>query len=52
MNEYKIKAVFLYNFAKFVEWPPNVFPDANTPFVIGVLGQDPFGSYLEDTVSN
>jgi len=49
-SEYQIKAAFLFNFAKFVEWPPNVFPDANTPFVIGVLGQDPFGSYLEDTV--
>jgi len=49
-SEYQVKAVFLFNFAKFVSWPPNSFPDANTPFVIGVLGQDPFGSYLDDTV--
>lgn len=49
-SEYQVKAVFLFNFAKFVAWPPNSFPDANTPFVIGVLGQDPFGSYLDDTV--
>ncbi len=49
-SEYQVKAVFLFNFAKFVDWPPNAFPDANTPFVIGVLGQDPFGSYLDDTV--
>ena len=48
--EYQVKAAFLFNFAKFVEWPPNAFADANTPFVIGVLGQDPFGSYLDDTV--
>ena len=48
--EYQVKAAFLFNFAKFVEWPPNSFPDANTPFVIGVLGQDPFGSYLDETV--
>ena len=49
-NEYQIKAAFLFNFAKFVVWPVNAFPDASTPIVIGVLGQDPFGSYLDDTV--
>ena len=49
-NEYQIKAAFLFNFAKFVVWPANAFPDANTPLVIGVLGQDPFGSYLDDIV--
>jgi YfiR/HmsC-like len=49
-SEYEVKAVFLFNFAKFVEWPDNAFPDASTPFVIGVLGQDPFGSYLDETV--
>jgi hypothetical protein len=49
-GEYQVKAAFLFNFAKFVSWPPHAFPDANTPFVIGVLGQDPFGSHLDDTV--
>src|ERR1041385_1956693 len=49
-DEYQVKATFLFNFAKFVEWPPNAFADANTPYVIGVLGQDPFGSYLDETV--
>jgi len=49
-NEYQIKAAFLFNFAKFVVWPSQAFPDANTPLVIGVLGQDPFGSYLDDIV--
>jgi len=49
-SEYQVKAAFLFNFVKFVEWPPNTFPDSNTPFVIGVLGQDPFGSYLDETV--
>lgn len=49
-SEYEVKAAFLFNFAKFVEWPPNAFDDANTPYVIGVLGQDPFGSYLDETV--
>jgi YfiR/HmsC-like len=49
-GEYQVKSVFLFNFAKYVEWPPDAFQDANTPLVIGVLGQDPFGSYLEDTL--
>jgi YfiR/HmsC-like len=49
-GEYQVKAVFLFNFAKFVEWPPNAFPDANTPLVIGVLGQDPFGPHLDETL--
>jgi hypothetical protein len=48
--EYQIKAVFLFNFARFVDWPAKAFPDADSPFVIGVLGDDPFGSYLDETV--
>ena len=49
-NEYQVKAAFLFNFAKFVSWPAQAFRDANTPLVIGVLGRDPFGSHLDDTV--
>jgi len=49
-REYQIKAVFLFNFAQFVEWPPRAFPSGETPLVIGVLGEDPFGSYLDETV--
>src|SRR5204863_5659033 len=49
-KEYQIKAVFLFNFAQFVDWPANAFPEAQTPLVIGVLGEDPFGSYLDETV--
>jgi YfiR/HmsC-like len=48
--EYQIKAVFLFNFAQFVEWPASAFPDSGGPLVIGVLGEDPFGSYLDETV--
>lgn len=48
--EYQIKAVFLFNFTQFVEWPTNAFPEGQTPLVVGVLGQDPFGAYLEETV--
>lgn len=49
-KEYEIKAVFLFNFSQFVEWPTNAFPGAQTPLVIGVLGENPFGNYLEETV--
>lgn len=49
-KEYELKAVFLFNFAQFVEWPPAAFPDAQTPLIIGVLGDDPFGPYLDETV--
>ncbi len=40
-REYEIKAAFLYNFTKFIEWPQQSFPDANAPIVIGVLGDSP-----------
>jgi hypothetical protein len=49
-SEYQLKAVFLLNFSQFVEWPANTFPTANTPFVIGVLGKDPFGTQLDNVV--
>jgi hypothetical protein len=48
--EYKLKAVFLFNFAQFVEWPTDAFANDSAPLVIGVLGADPFGSYLDDLV--
>jgi len=49
-REYQIKAVFLFNFAQFVEWPAHAFAEAQAPLVIGVLGEDPFGTYLEEIV--
>jgi len=48
--EYQLKAVFLFNFAHFVEWPPGALNDDTAPFVIGVLGTDPFGSSLDEVV--
>ena len=48
--EYQLKAVFLFNFAQFVEWPTEAFPQEHTPLIIGVLGEDPFGAYLDETV--
>lgn len=49
-REYQLKAVFLFNFAQFVDWPPRTFPDRQAPLVIGVLGDDPFGAVLDQTV--
>ena len=49
-SEYQVKAVFLFNFAQFVDWPAESFPSLDAPFVIGVLGEDPFGSQLDDVV--
>ncbi len=51
-TEYNVKAVFLFNFAQFVSWPESAFTSANAPLVIGILGDDPFGTYLDKTVRN
>jgi len=45
--EYQVKAAFLLNFSRFVEWPPTAFASANDPFVIGIFGKDPFGAALD-----
>lgn len=45
-SEYAVKAAFLYNFTKFVEWPPETFPDERSQFRVCVLGDDPFGKGL------
>lgn len=46
----QVKAVFLYNFAQFVEWPADAFAEPASPLVIGILGDDPFGPFLDATV--
>jgi len=49
-TEYQVKAVFVYNFSRFVEWPSQAFTAPNEPFVIGILGSDPFGARLDEAV--
>src|SRR5471032_385230 len=49
-KEYQLKAAFLFNFAQFVKWPPGCFAKADAPFCIGILGNDPFGNALDETV--
>jgi YfiR/HmsC-like len=49
--EYQVKAAFLFNFSQFVSWPPRALGSANSPIIIAVLGQDPFGPDLDAIVS-
>jgi hypothetical protein len=49
-REYDLKAAFLYNFASFTTWPPGAFARRDSPFVIGVMGRDPFGPSLDELV--
>jgi len=51
INEYQVKALFLYNFARYVEWPPQSFKAPNDPIVICILGQNPFGRALDQAVA-
>ncbi len=50
MDEYQVKAAFLFNFARFIEWPPDTFKTPKDPVTICVLGHNPFGSALEDVI--
>ena len=50
VDEYQVKAAFLFNFAKFVDWPPQAFKSSDEPMEICVFGPNPFGSTLEDMV--
>lgn len=50
-REYDLKAAFLFNFATFIEWPPEAFTGPDAPFVIGIYGQDPFGSALREVTA-
>lgn len=49
-TEYQLKAAFLFNFAKFVEWPPDSFAAPQSDFTICILGADPFGQAIDKTL--
>ena len=51
-TEYQIKAAFIFNFARFIEWPPQAFADTTSPFVIGILGESTFRDDLQKTIGN
>jgi len=50
-REYEVKAAFLYNFTRFITWPPSAFAADDSPFVVGVVGDDPFNGALQDAMS-
>jgi hypothetical protein len=51
-REYDLKAAFLFNFARYVEWPKEAFLSETAPVMIGILGEDPFRRSLDDIVAN
>lgn len=51
-KEYQVKAAFLLNFIRFVDWPPASFSSEQAPIVIGVLGTNPFGKYLNEIITD
>ena len=51
-KEYQIKAVFLYNFTHFINWPEEAFENQYAPFIIGIVGKDPFGPALADAIAD
>ena len=48
--EHQVKAVYLFNFAQFIEWPEKTFKATDDPIILGILGKNPFGSFLEEIV--
>ena len=51
-GEYELKAAFLFNFLQFAEWPADAFATAESPIVLGVFGEDPFGRSLDQLVQD
>jgi YfiR/HmsC-like len=52
VSEYQVKAAFLLNFARFIEWPKSAFTDAQSPFALCILGDDPFDGTLDALVES
>jgi len=50
LSEYRIEAAYLYYFSTYVEWPTEKFSRGGDTLVIGVLGEDPFGDLLDETI--
>jgi len=50
--EAKLKAAYIFHFLQFVEWPDSAFANENSPIVLAVLGKDPFGKILDETIES
>jgi len=51
VDEYKVKAAFVFNFAKFIQWPTEAFKTPADPLMICVLGQEQMANSLQEAVS-
>jgi hypothetical protein len=51
-KEYQVKAAFLLNFTRFIGWPSSSFTSDQAPIIIGILGNNPFGNYLNEIVTD
>ena len=51
LPEYQVKALFLLNFSKYVDWPPQAFAGSNTPITIGIYGESKLGEALKNVVA-
>lgn len=51
-KEHQLKAAFIYNFTKFIEWPSKNFASADSPIVIGVVGQGPLHAEVARVVKD
>ncbi len=49
-EEYRVKAAFLYNFIKYTSWPAAAFEEEESPIVVAIVGDDPFGDVLDATM--
>lgn len=50
--EAKLKAAYIFHFLQFIEWPDSTFANENSPIVLAVLGKDPFGKILDETINS
>jgi hypothetical protein len=50
LSEQQVKAAFLYYFIKFIDWPQEVFPEKNSPILVGVIGDDSLGRELDQSL--
>lgn len=51
-KEYEVKAAFIYNFAKFIDWPPETKNGEREPFIVGIYGNDPFDGTMDQMLQN
>lgn len=51
-REYRIKAAYLFNFGRYTQWPKDYWKNKETPFVIGILGTNPFGTSLDQIATH